>query len=170
MRRALVILATAAAAIAASALAAPAAQAADRPVPSSDVCAEVAGGATYACMSTAKRAVPSGDPVIFTGTLSAKARKSLAAWTKGDNIVCLTRYPWQPSADGWGSTPLEGACTTVRKDGGFTIDAELGRKGRFFYGLEMGPCRADEALCGGGDPLLVGLYNKGDKAIALRTT
>ena len=167
MRRALVILA-----IAASALmfGMPMAQAADRPVRSSSVCSQTATSDPYACMSTAKRTVPSGDPVIFTGTLSAKARKNLAAWTKGDNIVCLTRYPWQPDANGWGSSTLEGACTTVRKDGGFTIDAEFGRKGRFFYGLEMGPCRGDEALCGGGDPQLIGLYNKGDKAIALRTT
>lgn len=169
MRRALVIVAAAAAA--AFALTAPPAQAADRPVPSSDVCAEVAGGTTYACMSTAKRAVPSGDPVIFTGTLSAKARKSLAKWTKGDNIVCLTRYPAKPLADGgWPGTVLEAACTTVRKDGGFTIDAELGRKGRFYYGLEMGPCRADAALCGNGDPQLIGLFNKGNKALVLRTT
>ena len=167
MRRALVI-----AAIAASALAVgmPTAQAADRPVPSSSVCSKTATADPYACMSTAKRSVPSGDPVIFTGTLSSEARTSLAKWTRGDNIVCLTRYRTQPDPDGWASTTLEGACTTVRKDGGFTIDAELGRKGRFFYGLEMGPCRADEDLCGNGDALLIGLYNKGDKAIILRTS
>jgi hypothetical protein len=149
----------------------PVARAADKPVPSSDVCSQTAPGETYACMSTAKRAVPSGDPVIFAGTLSPKARKALAKWTKGDNIVCLTRYQSKPDPNGgWAGTTLEAACTTVRNDGGFTIDAEFGRKGRFFYGLEMGPCRADEALCGGGDAQLIGLYNKGDKAIVLRTT
>ena len=168
MRRIIVIAAVAATSFA---LGMPMAHAADTPVPSSDVCSEVASGVTYACMSTAKRKVPSGDPVIFAGTLSPKARKALAKWTKGDNIVCLTRYPTKPDPNGgWAGTALEAACTTVRKDGGFTIDAEFGRKGRFFYGVDMGPCRADEALCGNGDPQLIGLYNKGNKALVLRTT
>jgi len=149
---------------------APAAQAADRPVPSSDVCSETATATPYACMGVSKRRVPSGDPVIFSGTLSSKARKSLADWTKGDNIVCLTRYATKPAAGGWPSNTLESACTTVRRDGGFAIDAEFGRKGRFFYGLEMGPCRATADLCGNGDPMLIGLFNKGDKAILVRTT
>lgn len=168
MRRALIIAAAAACALT---IGLPAAHAADKPVPSSEVCADAASAVPYACMSTAKRKVPSGDPVIFAGTLSPKARTSLAKWTKGDNIVCLTRYPAKPLADGgWPGTVLEAACTTVRKDGGFTIDAELGRKGRFYYGLEMGPCRADAALCGNGDPQLIGLFNKGNKALVLRTT
>ena len=93
---------------------APAAQAADRPVPSSDVCSETATATPYACMGVSKRRVPSGDPVIFSGTLSSKARKSLADWTKGDNIVCLTRYATKPAAGGWPSNTLESACTTVR--------------------------------------------------------
>lgn len=66
---------------------------------------------------------------------------------------------------------LEGACTTVRKNGGFTIQAEFGRTGQFFYGLEMGPCRASQAECGGGDPGLVGLgSDKDPSVVAVRTT
>ena len=94
-----------------------------------------------------------------------------APWHRALLAPALAALPWTafcaPAIDG--ALP-ELPAVTVRADGGFTIDAELGRKGRFFYGLEMGPCRADEALCGGGDPQLIGLYNKGGKALVLRTT
>lgn len=148
------------------------AQATEMPVPSKAVCSQD-GKKDYACMEVNAARVPSGDTATFTGSIvSAKARASLASWTRGDNIVCLTRYKTKPEADGgWPSQTLEAACTTVRKNGGFTINAEFGRKGTYFYGLEMGPCRSkDKAECGESDPMLVGLYGKGDKVIQLKTT
>jgi len=117
--------------------------------------------------------IPSGDTAVFTGSIvSAQARKALASWTAGDNIVCLTRYKTKPEADGsWPWQTLDAACTTVRKNGGFTINAEFGRKGTYYYGLEMGPCRSkDKDECGNSDSMLVGLYGKGDKVIALKTS
>lgn len=163
--------------IAAIALAAPlviptAAQAADKPVPSKSVCSQD-GTKDYACMAVNSMKIPSGDTATFTGKIvSAKALKELASWTAGDNIVCLTRYKTKPEADGsWPWQSLEAACTTVRKDGGFTINAEFGRKGTYFYGLEMGPCRSkNEGECGNADSMLVGLYGKGDKVIQLKTS
>lgn len=150
---------------------APAAQALDPPKPAKSVCSEGPTGNSYACMKVDSRRVPSGDTVTFTGTLSAAAQKNLRSWTRGDNIVCLTRYKPQPEADGsWPWQVMEAACTTVRMNGGFTIEAEFGRKGTFFYGLEMGPCRSNAAECGDGDPGLVGVYGIGDKALQLRTT
>ena len=150
---------------------APAAQALELPKPAKSVCSEGTEGKAYACMKVDSRRVPSGDTVTFTGTLSAAAQKNLRSWTRGDNIVCLTRYKPQPEADGsWPWQVMEAACTTVRMNGGFTIEAEFGRKGTFFYGLEMGPCRSNAAECGDGDPGLVGVYGIGDKALQLRTT
>jgi hypothetical protein len=149
-----------------------AASAAAAPVPSKEACSTTTEKATYACMEVDSRKVPSGDPVTFTGQLSAEAMRQLKVWTKGDNIACLNRYKPQPEADGsWPWTTLEGACTTVRKNGEFTIEAELGRKGLFYYGLEMGPCRGDAGLCGNADPGLLGVGgDKKDRVIALRTT
>ena len=149
-----------------------AASAAAAPVPSKEACSTTTEKATYACMEVDSRKVPSGDTVTFTGQLSAEAMRQLKVWTKGDNIVCLNRYKPQPEADGsWPWTTLEGACTTVRKNGGFTIEAELGRKGLFYYGLEMGPCRGNAGLCGNADPGLLGVGgDKKDRVIALRTT
>jgi hypothetical protein len=123
-------------------------------------------------MEVDSRKVPSGDPVTFTGKLSPSAFKNLKTWTKGDNIVCLTRYKPRPEADGtWPWTTMEGACTTVRNNGSFTINAELGRKGLFYYGVEMGPCRGSADLCENGDRGLLGV-NDGDddRVVALRTT
>ena len=166
--RALVMLSLATAALA---LPVPAIAAPSAPVPSSKACAQTADQTDYACLQVEARKVPSGDTATFTGTLSASAMSNLKAWTKGDNIICLTRYPTSAQPDGsWVGTPLEGVCTTVRKDGSFTIAAEFGRKGRYFYGLDMGPCRASADLCGNGDGQLVGLYGKDDKVVALHTT
>ena len=127
----------------------------------------------YACLAVDARRVPSGETATFTGTLSRRAMRNLRAWTKGDNVVCLVRYNTAPEADGsWPGQVLEGACTTVRRDRGFTIEAELGRKGRYFYGVEMGPCRASTpgiGLCGSGDPGLIGVA-PGARVVALRTT
>jgi hypothetical protein len=148
------------------------AQAAEKPKPSNSVCSQD-GTKDYACMEVNSMKVPSGDPVTFTGKIvSAKALKELASWTAGDNIVCLSRYKTTPEADGsWPWQSLEAACTTVRKNGGFTIVAEFGRKGTYYYGLEMGPCRSkNEGECGNADSMLVGLYGKGDKVIALKTS
>ena len=163
--------------IAAIALAAPlviptAAQAADKPVPSKSVCSQD-GTKDYACMAVNSMKIPSGDTATFTGKIvSSKALKELASWTAGDNIVCLTRYKTTPEADGsWPWQSLDAACTTVRKNGGFTINAEFGRKGTYFYGLEFGPCLSKNAgECGNADSMLVGLYGKGDKVIQLKTS
>ncbi len=150
---------------------APSAQAADAPIPSKLACSKGVGAVDYACLAVTKSAVPSGDPAVFTGSLSKKARKNLALWTKGDNIICLQRYKTKPESDGWPSTTLEGACATVRKDGGFAIAATLGRKGTFYYGITMGPCRGDAGLCGNGDPGLLGVgSNHGNKVVSLTTT
>ena len=137
--------------------------------PVDQVCGKDGAGKTYACIATTDHTVPSGDTVTFTGKLSPAAMKNLKAWTKGDNIICLDRYKTKPEADGsWPWTMLEGACTTVRKDGTFTISAEFGRKGTYFYGVENGPCRADANMCGDGDPGLVGL--EGDPLRGLKVT
>lgn len=140
--------------------------------PSKEACSSDGTSTPYVCMEVDSRKVPSGDTVTFTGQLSPTAFKNLKTWTKGDNIICLTRYKPQPEADGsWPWTTMEGACTTVRKSGAFTIEAELGRKGLFYYGVEMGPCRGSADLCGNGDPGLLGVGgNKGDRVVALRTT
>jgi hypothetical protein len=86
--------------------------------------------------------------------------------------VCLTRYKPKPEADGsWPWTVMEGACTTVRKNGGFTIKAEFSRTGQYIYGLEMGPCRASKEECEGGDSGLIGLGSDTDRrVVAVRTT
>ncbi len=146
------------------------AQAADLPKPSQSVCS-LDGNKEYACMEVNAKKVPTGDPATFTGSLTAKARKSLASWTNGDNIVCLTRYNTKPEADGsWPWQVLDGACTSVRKDGGFTINAEFGRKGTYYYGLEMGPCRStDKDECGNSDGGLIGVGEVG-KALQLKST
>ena len=147
------------------------AQASDLPNPTTSVCS----GDTqtnYACMDVDERKVPSGETATFTGSLSAQAQKYLKSWTRGDNIVCLTRYKTTPEADGsWPWQTLDAACTTVRKNGEFTIEAEFGRKGAFYYGLEFGPCRSKTpGECGGGDAMLIGVFNKGDKALRLITS
>lgn len=137
--------------------------------PARSACSEGVDTPRYACMTVDARKVPSGDTATFTGTLSATALANLEEWTKGDRIVCLTRYAPKPQADGsWPSTTLEGVCTTVRRNGTFTIEAEFGRKGTFYYGLEMGPCRGSDALCGNGDPGLLGVA--GPRVVALTTT
>lgn len=147
------------------------ASALDLPTPSNSVCSEGNNNSNYACMEVSKQKVPSGETVTFTGDLSTLASKYLKQWTKGDNVVCLTRYKTKPEADGsWPWQYLEAACTTVRKNGEFTINAEFGRKGSYYYGLEMGPCRGSKALCGDGDPGLIGVYGKGDKALLVKTT
>lgn len=147
------------------------AQAFDPPKPSTSVCTGDAG-TEYACMKINAAKVPSGETATFTGSLGAQALKYLKSWTRGDNIVCLTRYKTTPEADGsWPWETLDAACTTVRKNGEFTINAEFGRKGTFYYGLEFGPCRSKKAgECGSGDPYLIGVYNEGDKALKLTTT
>ncbi len=147
------------------------AQAAADPVPSKRACSEDVEGGRYACMQVADRTVPSGETVRFTGVLSARAVQNLNQWTRGDNVVCLTRFKTTPEAGGsWPWTTMEAACTTVRRNGGFTINAEFGRKGTFYYGLEMGPCRGSADLCGNGDPGLLGVLGRGDRVVAVRTT
>ncbi len=147
------------------------AQAVNLPKPSQSVCSLETANKKYACMEVNAKKVPTGDTATFTGSVSPKARKSLASWTNGDNIVCLTRYKTKAEADGsWPWQGLDAACTTVRKDGGFTINAEFGRKGTYYYGLEMGPCRStDKDECGNSDPSLIDLYGKGDKVVRLKT-
>ena len=127
------------------------------------------GAEKYACLTVAKAKAPAGATVVFTGTLSPKAMTNLASWTAGSNTVCLDRYATAPLADGgWPGTAMEGACAPVRADGSFTIKAEFGRVGTFYYGVSMGPCRASAAECGNGDPGLVGVG--GPTAVRHRTT
>jgi hypothetical protein len=148
----------------------PPAQAAPAAKPSRQACTP--DPPKYACLRVDARRVPSGETATFTGTLSKRAMRNLRQWTKGDNIVCLVRYQLAPDANGWPGEVLEGACTTVRQDRGFTIAAELGRKGRYFYGVQMGPCRASApgtGLCGSGDGGLLSPA-PGARAVALRTT
>jgi hypothetical protein len=162
------ILAAAAALVFPVVVAAPV-QAAERPAKA--VCSIAANAKTYACLEVNARRVPAGKTATFTGTLSAPAFTALKRWTKGENVVCLTRYKRSPEADGsWPRTVLDGVCTEVRRDGSFTIEAEFGQKGTFVYGLEMGPCLASANLCGNGDPGLIGVVNKGKKVLTLRTT
>ncbi len=147
------------------------AQAVTLPKPSQSVCS-MDGNKKIACMEVNAKKVPTGDTATFTGSIiSAEARKSLKSWTNGDNIVCLTRGKTKPEADGsWPEQVLYGACTTVRRDGGFTINAEFGRKGTYYYGLEKGPCRStDKDECGSSDPQLIGQIN-GGKALELKST
>jgi len=135
------------------------------PTPVKSVCSTD----NYACLSVNQVSVPAGKTVIFKGTVSKKALKNLNAWTANDNIVCLTRYAAKPLADGgWPNTTLEGACAQVNKAGKFTINAELGKTGFHYFGVEMGPCQGDAGLCGNGDPGLVGLG--GTTAVGLTTT
>ena len=146
-------------------LGAPSAHAAS-PTPAREACSN--GAEKYACIEVDRRTAPVGEMVTFTGTLSAAALKYLKSWTRGSNVICLDRYATAPNANGWSGTALEGACTTVRSNGAYTINAEFGRVGRFYYGVSMGPCRSTEAECGGGDPGLVGVG--GPTVVSVRTT
>lgn len=113
---------------------------------------------TYACLTVAKSPVAAGQPATFTGTLSSKAMAALADWTTGANTVCLDRYPAKANNDGSiPRTPLTKACSPVKKNGAFTINADLSIKGTYYYGLSMGPCTASAATCGNADPGLVGV-------------
>jgi hypothetical protein len=126
--------------------------------------------AEYACLKASSRREVAGDPVTFTGTLSTEAMKQLANWTKGENSVCLIRFEPKPESNGsWGSQTLDQACTTVNKDGTFGMTVELGKQGLHYYGVEMGPCRATEDVCGNADPGLLGVSNKKDRVVAVRT-
>lgn len=148
------------------ALAAPVAYAAP-PMPSKEACSN--GAEKYACLETNRRSAPVGETVVFTGTLSNKAMKGLRSWTKGANVICLDRYATSANPDGgWPGTAMEGACTVVRKNGGFTIEAEFGRIGTYYYGVSMGPCRSTAAECGNSDPGLVGVG--GPTSVSVRTT
>ncbi|MDE0975168.1 MAG: hypothetical protein OSA11_08790 [Candidatus Nanopelagicales bacterium] len=114
--------------------------AADPPKPSKSVCSQDGRDKDYACMKVKAKKVPSSETVTFAGNLSKRARKNLESWTRGENIVCHSRYATKPATDGgWPSQVLEAACTTIRNNSEFTIIAELGRKGKYYYGLKMGP-------------------------------
>lgn len=135
-------------------------------VPATTVCS-----GDYACMSVNRTQAPAGATVTFTGKLSTEARKALDSWTRGTNIVCLDRYKTTTEKDGsWPWTPMEGACSPVRKNGQFTIQAEFGRVGTFIYGVEFGPCRSNADECGAADSGLVGGIGDGDKALVVTTT
>ncbi len=126
--------------------------------------------ADYACVKVSARREVAGEPVSFTGTLSTEAMRQLANRTKGENSVCLIRFEPKPASNGsWGSQTLDQACTTVNKNGTFGLTVELGKQGLHFYGVEMGPCRASEEVCGNADPGLLGVANKKDRVVAVRT-
>jgi hypothetical protein len=166
LMRARSIMVTGVIALAVVGLSAPAAYA-QTPKPAKSACSN--GADKYACLEVDRRKAPVGETVTFTGTLSKKAMTNLKSWTGGTNVVCLDRYPTKPLADGgWPRTPMEGACTSVRTSGDFTIEAEFGRVGKFNYGVSMGPCRASADECGNADPGLVGVG--GDTVVRVRTT
>ena len=125
----------------------------------------------YACLKASTRREVAGDPVMFRGTLSKEARRNLASWTDGENTICLIRYAPRPNKDGsWPWETLDQACTTLNTDGTFGIEAFLGKQGLHYYGVEMGPCRADEDECGGADQGLIGAGgNKNNRVVAVRT-
>ncbi len=125
----------------------------------------------YACMQVSTREAPANATVTFTGTLSPRAQRNVRSWTAGEMDVCLTRYRNKPNRDGsWPSQTLNQACTTVKRDGTFTLNAQLGERGTFFYGLQAGECLASRAECGNGDPGLIGVgSNKRDRVLSLTT-
>ena len=166
MRR--IILASATVGLLVSVLGIPTASADTTVKPRKSAC--TADPADYACLKTSARREVAGEPVSFSGTLSSTAMKNLASWTAGENTVCLTRYEPKPASNGsWGSQTLDQACTTVNKNGTFGLTVELGKQGLHFYGVEMGPCKASEDECGNADPGLLGVSNKKNRVVAVRT-
>ena len=141
----------------------------ESPKPRKSAC--TADPADYACLRTDSRKEVAGEPITFRGSLSSQARKNLAQWTDGENTICLTRYKTAPEEDGsWPRQTLDEACTTLNTDGTFALVAYLGRQGKFFYGVEMGPCKGEAALCGNGDDLLLNNFrNKKNRAVAVKT-
>lgn len=124
----------------------------------------------YACLKASDRREVAGEPVTFTGSLSKQAQRNLASWTRGENTICLTRYEPSPLKDGsWPWDTLDQVCTELNTDGTFGIVAYLGKQGLHYYGIEMGPCRAGEAECEGGDPGLLGVSNRNNRVVAVRT-
>lgn len=131
----------------------------------------VADPNNYACLRVSDRREVSGEAVTFRGSLSKEAQRQLNNWTKGENTICLIRYDPAPLKDGsWPWQTLDQACTTLNPNGTFGMTVFLGVQGLHFYGVEMGPCRADEDTCGNADPGLIGVGNtKKDRVVAVRT-
>jgi hypothetical protein len=125
----------------------------------------------YACLKVSDRREVSGEAVTFTGSLSKQAQKNLTSWTRGENTICLTRYAPAPMKNGsWPWQTLDQACTTLNPNGTFGMTVFLGVQGLHFYGVEMGPCQADEDECGNADPGLIGVGgNKNNRVVAVRT-
>ena len=124
----------------------------------------------YACLKASDRREVAGEPITFTGSLSRQAQRNLASWTAGENTICLTRYEPNPLKDGsWPWETLDQVCTELNTDGTFGIVAYLGKQGLHYYGVEMGPCRAGQAECEGGDPGLLGVSNRNNRVVAVRT-
>jgi hypothetical protein len=125
----------------------------------------------YACLRVSDRREVAGEAVTFRGSLSKEAQRNLASWTRGENTICLTRYEESPRKNGsWPRQTLDQACTTLNPNGTFGMTVFLGVQGLHFYGVEMGPCRADEDECGNSDPGLIGVGgNKKDRVVAVRT-
>lgn len=151
------------------AVAMPAGAAGSGPIPSSRSCSTDVDGHRYACLTAHDRSVPAGQTSTFTGRISPRALSNLHAWSGGVDDICLTRFATKPQADGsWPWQTLDKACTIVRSDGSFTLHVALSRPGTFFYGVEMGTCRADAGMCGDGDPGLLGMGEK--RAVQVATT
>lgn len=144
------------------------AQAAENYKPRKSAC--TADPSNYACLRTDSRKEVAGEPVTFRGSLSKQAQRNLANWTNGENTICLTRYKSKPEKDGaWPWETLDQVCSELNTDGTFGIIAYLGKQGLHYYGVEMGPCRAGEAECEGGDPGLLGVSNRNNRVVAVRT-
>ena len=130
----------------------------------------VAEPTNYACLKADTRRQSASEPVLFTGELSRQAQKNLASWTSGENTICLTRYSKTPRKDGsWPRETLSAACTTMNKDGTFGIETYLGKIGAFVYGIEMGPCQSTAEECGQADGMLLGVANRHDRLVTVRT-
>lgn len=154
-------------ALAVTVLGAPAALAETTVKPSTSACN--ANPADYACLKVSTARQVAGAPVSFTGSLRPEAMRPLKSWTRGENTVCLIRFEPKPARNGWWSQTLDHACTKVNGDGTFSMTVALGKLGLHYYGVEMGPCRASEDECGNADPGLLGVANKQDRVVAVRT-
>ena len=136
------------------------AHAATTPIKSTHACSHVyaAGKPTstrYACLAVNGTSAPVAAEVHFTAVLGPKALQATKDWTAGNNVVCLSRFTTVKGALHYNI--MNNACAPVAKNGAWGVRVNLHTPGSFYYGLMMGPCAGSTALCGNGDPGLVGM-------------